>query len=60
MQSELKELHSNSNTFFFKESFRPARPGVCTGKPRACTFRQLSAERAAPRVSYDDSPFVTR
>jgi len=28
LQSELKESHSNSNSFFFKESFRPARPGV--------------------------------
>ncbi|HDR9483363.1 TPA: hypothetical protein QDC20_005078 [Burkholderia aenigmatica] len=24
----MKELHSNSNSFFFKESFRPARPGI--------------------------------
>ncbi|WP_175013683.1 hypothetical protein [Burkholderia lata] len=31
-----------------------------SGKPRACTFRQLSAERAAPYISYDDPPFVTR
>ncbi|WP_148094182.1 hypothetical protein [Burkholderia contaminans] len=33
---------------------------LCTKEKRASTFRQLSAERAAPYISYDDPPFVTR
>ncbi|HDR9764092.1 TPA: hypothetical protein ACK3Q6_006367 [Burkholderia cepacia] len=49
----MKELHSNSNTFFFKESFRPARPGVAPENhaPARSGNCQLSGRRRAFRMT---------
>ncbi|MCA8120340.1 hypothetical protein LGN07_16595 [Burkholderia cepacia] len=53
LQSELKELHSNSNTFFFKESFRPAQPGVAPENhaPARSGNCQLSGRRRGFRMT---------
>jgi len=47
--------------FILFQGIVPAGAARChAGNPRACTVRQLSAVLARLRVSYDDSPFVTR